>query len=308
MGDQVLDIARFGTYRSIILNTCLCSLPREIVMEMQLIRTFLSLAEVKKLSVCADLLCLTKSAVSSRIRQLEQQLGHTLFTGSHSGMVLTESGQAFYPHAVTLLRQWEQARQVLSNPARDELCIGAHPALAHDILLPWCNRIWQDNRQLKLHMVAHYSQEMISEVMAGRVDIGLIFRADITPGLVIEPVMEDQLLMVSSDPLSSMAEVLPEDYLYLDWGWGYSAAHAERLPHLEQCRVSSGHGELGLDWLLLNGGSAYLPARTARHYLESHRLFLIQDAPEFKRPIFAVYQQQTLRNTLMTDALALLVK
>lgn len=273
-------------------------------MEMQLIRTFLSLAEVKRLSVCADLLCLTKSAVSSRIKQLENQLGKNLFTGNHSGMVLTESGQAFYPHAVAMLRQWEEARQLLHHSVNDELCIGTHPALAHDILLPWSSRIWQTNKQLNIHMAAHYSQEMIGEVMAGRVDIGLIFIADSTPGLVIEAVLEDQLLMVSSTALSSITEVVPEHYLYLDWGWGYSAAHAERLPQLEQRRLSSGHGELGLDWLLSNGGVAYLPERIITPYLREKRLFLVDDAPRFKRPIFAVYQHHAQRKQLISESLS----
>lgn len=277
------------------------------MMEMQLIRTFLSLSEVKRLSLCAELLCLTKSAVSSRIKQLENQLGKPLFTGSSTGMVLTEYGQAFHPHAVALQQRWERARQeMLQDTSADHaLRLGSHPALAHDILLRWSSALWQQSHGLNIHMAAHYSLEMIAEVASGQVDIGLIFIADASAGLVIEPVMEDQLIMVSCRPLS-LGQVNAEEYLYLDWGWGYSAAHAERLPQLQQRRLSSGHGELGLDWLLLNGGSAYLPKRTVQRYLDDNRLFRVEGAPQFKRPIFAVYPSQPRNKTLIEQALTTL--
>ncbi|RTE66704.1 LysR family transcriptional regulator [Amphritea opalescens] len=277
-------------------------------MEMQLIRTFLSLAEVKRLSLCADLLCLTKSAVSSRIRQLENQLGKPLFSGSNSGMVLTKYGQSFYPHAAALQQRWEQARQEMQHNSEEiqTLRLGSHPALAHDILLRWTSYMWQADRSLNIHMAAHYSQEMINEVAIGNVDIGLIFITDATSGLTIKPVMEDRLLMVSTTAGLNIGQVDANDYLYLDWGWGYSAAHSERLPQLQQRKLSSGHGELGLDWLLLNGGTAYLPERTVHQELDNSTLFQVADAPQFKRPIYAVYPRQSNRKALIDQSLTAL--
>ena len=46
--------------------------------------------------------------------------------------------------------------------------------------------------------------------------------------------------------------------------------------------------------LLAHGGSAYLPERVARPYLEQGRLFQIAGAPEFTRPVFLVCNKTAL--------------
>ena len=273
-------------------------------MDMQSIKTFLTLAEVKRLSLCAEMLCLTKSAVSSRIKQLEMQLDQQLFERSAQGMLLTIAGQRFYQHAIAMQQRWERAKKEIkqSEDASGLLRLGAHPSLANDLLLEWGSILNQRYANLTIHLEADYSSEIVRQVAAGALDIGLIFVADATTGLIVDQVFEYKLVMVSSSA-SSLQQVKSEDYLYLDWGWGYNAAHSERLPQLENSRLSCGLAELGLPWLQKNGGTAYLPERIAAPLLDSGELFRVADAPLFKRPIFATYASDPLDQALLQNAL-----
>jgi DNA-binding transcriptional LysR family regulator len=267
------------------------------------VKTFLTLAEVKRLNECAQLLCITKSAVSSRIKQLESHLDQQLFERSSQGMALTPAGRRFYQHAQIMQQRWEHAKAdiKLSEDSLGTLRIGTHMTLARDFLYPWGSILKKQHAALTLHMSADYSREIVSQVAAGKLDIGLIFVADTTSGLVVDQVHCDSLIMVSTEKIDVKA-VHSRDYLYIDWGWGYNAAHMERLPHLQHCQQSSGLGEIGLAWLLHNGGSAYLPERIVRTYLAASSLYAVANAPVFNRPIFVTYPSEPQKPEMLNLA------
>ncbi|WP_439860038.1 LysR family transcriptional regulator [Pseudomonas sp. MBLB4136] len=273
-------------------------------MDLQAIKTFLTLADLKRLSLCAEQLCLTKSAVSTRIKLLEEQLDQQLFTRSHEGMALTPAGRQFYQHAMALQQRWQRAKRELSQRDGNAglLRLGAHPSLASDLLFKWGNALNRQAPELHLHLEADYSSEIVRQVSAGILDIGLIFVADSTAGLVVEQAGEDRLLMVANGA-TALAQVSVDNYLYIDWGWGYNAAHSERLPQLQNSRLSCGFAELGLPWLLDNGGAAYLPERQVGALLKDGTLSRVADAPEFNRPIFVTYARDALDAGLLQLAL-----
>lgn len=273
-------------------------------MDVQSIKTFLTLSECQRLGACAEQLCLTKSAVSARIKQLETQLGKPLFERGPQGMVLTQAGQRFYQHAIVMQQRWERARRDIEQ---DEvgvgmIRIGAHPSLAQDLLLAWGGLLKEHHADLSIHLEADYSKDIIRQVAAGELDAGLIYIADTLAGLVVEEVFEERLIMVSVGPCY-LEDITQENYLYLDWGWGYNAAHSELLPQLRDCRVSSGLGELGLPWLMRHGGATYLPERVAVPKLATGELCRVEAAPVFRRPVYATYASTPSDPGRLADAL-----
>jgi DNA-binding transcriptional LysR family regulator len=274
-------------------------------LDLQAIKTFLTLADLKRLSLCAEQLCLTKSAVSSRIKQLEEQLDQALFVRSHEGMSLTPAGRQFYQHAIAMQQRWQQAKRELAQQQTSSglLRLGAHPSLAGDLLFRWGSALNQRDPHLNIHLEADYSGIIARQVASGALDAGLIFINDTAAGLVVEQVAEDKLLMVSNRA-TSLAQVCTDNYLYIDWGWGYNAAHSERLPQLQSSRLTCGFAALGLPWLLDNGGCAYLPQRQVAPLLQSAALHRVADAPEFKRPIFVTYTRDAQKSLLLHVALS----
>ncbi|WP_435929768.1 LysR family transcriptional regulator [Dryocola sp. BD613] len=78
------------------------------------IRTFVSAADLNSFSAAARALNIEVSTVSRHISELEEYLQVTLFNRSTRGLTLTESGEFFYSHALQLLLQWEEARNLTS--------------------------------------------------------------------------------------------------------------------------------------------------------------------------------------------------
>lgn len=63
-------------------------------MDTELLKTFLEVSRTRHFGRAAEALYLTQSAVSFRIRQLENQLGVNLFTRHRNNIRLTTAGKA----------------------------------------------------------------------------------------------------------------------------------------------------------------------------------------------------------------------
>lgn len=78
-------------------------------MELDAVRTFVAAADAGQFQEAAAELEITQQAVSKRIATLEKDLGVRLFTRTARGAQLTIDGQAFLPHARSLLQAEERA-------------------------------------------------------------------------------------------------------------------------------------------------------------------------------------------------------
>ncbi|MFD8708305.1 LysR family transcriptional regulator [Kitasatospora sp. NPDC059648] len=78
-------------------------------MDLEAVRTFVTVVEAGQFQKAAADLAITQQAVSKRVATLERDLGVRLFTRTPRGTELTIDGQAFLPHARELLRAAERA-------------------------------------------------------------------------------------------------------------------------------------------------------------------------------------------------------
>src|SRR5688500_17963122 len=78
-------------------------------MDTEAVRSFVLAAEFGQLQRTADELGVTQQAVSKRIATLERELAVRLFTRTARGVELTVDGQAFLPHARSIVAGVERA-------------------------------------------------------------------------------------------------------------------------------------------------------------------------------------------------------
>ncbi len=77
-----------------------------------------------------------------------------------------------------------------------------------------------------------------------------------TPGLVIEPLLDERLILVATEPRAVGPGWL-EDYVLVHWGDDFQAAHARAFPDMLAPTIAVGLGAIGLRTILDNGGSGY---------------------------------------------------
>ena len=98
------------------------------MVKLELYRVFREVAEAGNISLAAENLYLSQSAVSQSVKQLEQQLGTRLFLRSPRGVTLTEDGRLLFEYvrsAMGLLETGEDKLQQSRTLQAGTLVTGA---------------------------------------------------------------------------------------------------------------------------------------------------------------------------------------
>jgi LysR family transcriptional regulator, flagellar master operon regulator len=258
-------------------------------MDTELARTFLTVVTAGNFITAADRLHVSQSTVSTRIHTLEAQLGCTLFVRNKAGTALTPAGRQFQRHASTLVRTIEQARHDIGIPRgfSGTLVVGGRIGLWEEYLLGWLPLMRAAHPEIAVRAESALEPEIMQGLVEGRIDIGVMYTPQSRPGLKVELLFEEQLILVSTDP-DSEPEPQP-GYVYVDWGPEFYARHGSYFPNFAGPPLTVNIGWLGLQHVLENGGSGYFPRRIMEPLLKTRRLHLVEKAPEFSMPAYVVY-------------------
>ena len=256
-------------------------------MDIQLVRTFQEVSRTGSFHLASERLFVTQSAVSLRIKRLEAELGQPLFARSKAGAVLTPAGERFARYAASMLRVWEGARHQVAVPDgfEDTLIIGAEHSLWPGLGLRWL-RILERLLPRTAFRTEMGSAERINGLLAdGLCDVALVYSPQMRPGLAVEAVAEDQLVLVSAEP--DFAGVTDPGYAFVDWGPDFLNVHKTQFPDLALPRLSLGLGLTALDFVMEGRRGGYFPARAVETLVEEGALHVC-DAPALPYPAFAV--------------------
>lgn len=259
-------------------------------MDTELARTFLSVVSSGNFINAAEHLNVTQSTVSVRIRALEEQLGCVLFVRNKAGTTLTPAGRLFQRHAAMLVRAVEQARQDVGVPRGFDavLAIGGRIGLWDGFLLDWLPRIREKAPHVSVRAEIGFENDLMHGLVEGRLDIAVMYTPQRRPGLAVEALFDERLVLVSGG--TERFRALDRRYIYIDWGPEFYAKHAASFPDFAGPAMTTNVGWLGLRHILGRGGSGYFPVRLVRPYLDSGQLIRVSGAPEFTLPAYAVHR------------------
>jgi DNA-binding transcriptional LysR family regulator len=260
-------------------------------MDIEQARTFLAIAAHGSFLEAASRLHVTQSTVSARIQHLEADLGARLFVRNRAGASLTPAGRRFLQHAKTLVLTVEQARHDVGLPSRfrASIRIGGRIALWEGLLPRWVGWMRHAAADVSIRSEIGFEEDLMRRLIEGTLDIGLMYTPGHAPGLVVEHLFDETLVLVSSRRDTRWPD---EDYIYVEWGPGFYAKHRESYPDLERPAQVVNIGWLGVQLILANGGCCFLPIRMARPFIDDGRLFMVSAGPEFTQPAYMVFPRE----------------
>ena len=257
-------------------------------MDTELARTFLAVVAAGSFVKASERLFVTQSTVSARIQALEDYLRCQLFVRNKGGTTLTPAGRQFQKHATSLMRTIEQARQDVGVPPgyRGFLTIGGRIGIWESLLLKTLARIRAAAPDIALRAEIGLEEDLMLGLVEGRVDIGVMYTPQSRPGLNVETLVQEELVLVSTDAADS--ELPGPGYVYVDWGPEFQAKHSASFPEFAGPGLSTNVGWLGLQQILDVGGSGYFPRRLVARHIATGRLRQLP-APVFRLPTYLVY-------------------
>lgn len=273
-------------------------------MDIQLARTFLAVIASGNFIAAAASLHVTQSAVSLRIKRLEEQLGQTLFERGKGGVTLTPAGRRFERFAVSMVRVWREAKHQVAVPDgyRETLLIGGQYSLLPRFVMRWLDRLENALPDHAFRVEAGMPERLMRLLLEGGLDMAVMYTPQLRPGFAVERLFDEELILVAADP--DYGPGLDERYVFMDWGPEFSAAHAASWPDVETPRITYAVGSLGLNAIIRRGRAAYFPARVAREEIAAGRLHPVAGTPTFSFPCYVIHNlalPETTRDTALKE-------
>ena len=158
-------------------------------MEFYQLTYFLAAAQTQNFRKAAELCLVAQSALSRQIAALEDELEVALFTRHKKRVTLTAAGQEFAQYVSNAMEQLQQGQQFLGElqaGQRGTIMIGCIESLATAFLPSLFATFRQRYPHIRLKVRVNHTDELITAVEQGEVELGLI----------LDPRQHSELLIV----------------------------------------------------------------------------------------------------------------
>ena len=144
-------------------------------MELRVLRYFLAVCEEKNISKAANSLHISQPSLSRQLKNLEEELGVTLFYRGHQEITLTQEGYYLQEHAEEIISLANKTQQNLkhSKIISGELYIGAGESIAIKRVMDIVNNIVKNYPQVKIHVFNGNSSMIEGKIERGILDFGI---------------------------------------------------------------------------------------------------------------------------------------
>jgi LysR family transcriptional regulator, nitrogen assimilation regulatory protein len=169
-------------------------------MELKQLEYFRHVAELGSFTRAASFLSIVQPALSRQVRQLEIELGQSLFERNGRGVILTDAGSRLLEHARGILTQIGRARQELEeqrNGDSGHITLGLPPSLGRSVTVPLVKAFNSLLPNVRLATVEGLSAYVLEWLNVGRVDCALVYNATASPSMDLQPLLDDQLFLIA---------------------------------------------------------------------------------------------------------------
>ncbi|PHI36704.1 LysR family transcriptional regulator [Pseudoalteromonas sp. GCY] len=262
-------------------------------MDIDLLKTFVEVVKTRHFGRAAENLYITQSAVSFRIRQLEQSLGVNLFIRQRNNIQLTAPGERLLPHAKMILTGMQRAKVdvALANNMHKQLSLSGTANIWDAFLQFGINHIVSAMPGVSLVAEVKAQQESTRLLLERTLDLAVLFDPPKVDELVVKPISDLAIIPVSTFDNATKEDFFDNQYVYVDWGTAFSLWHAKQFTGATPPYFRTSTGRIALDLILQCGGSAFMPEALALESIEAGRLTQVDEVESNSREIFVAYHK-----------------
>ena len=276
-------------------------------MNIDYLRTFLTLAENGSFSETAKEHIVVQSTVSSRIQELEKELGQSHFIRSYNHAELTLAGQAFLEYAKNIVELENRAidRIGLVGQFSERLTIGTVYAFHKCYLVQGTRRFLEKHSDISVRIEFGHSRHIISAMHQGKIDIGYSHHPFRHTGFQCDLVCEDEIILVTSKQPTDLNECITlkdmETLRIYNSNFLYADTHNRIFSRYKAFQLDIDIGENIVPYLLNDDGYAFVPRKMVEQELSNESLFevtiLNEEIPSMKN--YVIYKPTSPKRKLI---------
>jgi LysR family nitrogen assimilation transcriptional regulator len=169
-------------------------------MELRQLESLVAIADSGSFSRAAIALDLAQPSLSRQIALLEAELGQRLLVRTGRGVAPTPAGEALLVHAREMLDSARRARDELRDMSASpsgRVVVGMPPRVALGLSAPLVQGFRERFPRAVITVLEGLSHSLRESLIAGRLDMALLFDPPPSPQLRFERLMRERLLLVA---------------------------------------------------------------------------------------------------------------
>ncbi len=147
-------------------------------MDIRTMQYYLAVIREGTISAAAQALHVAQPSLSRQMKELEEELGTTLFVRGNRKITLTEEGMVLRKRAeemVRLMQITEEEITQVKNRITGSVRIGAGESQAFHYLARAASALSEDYPEIRFHVTSGDTQDLMDELNNGLIDFALIF-------------------------------------------------------------------------------------------------------------------------------------
>ncbi len=168
-------------------------------LEIRHFKYFLSVAEELHFRKAADRLYISQPGLSRQIKQLESELGVTLFTRNNRKVELTATGEFLAKEISTWMNSLDQLLEktrLIDSGTHGTLKLGYVGSAMQKIIPSLLNSLLKDYPQIKFTLDEMDNPSQITSLINNTIDLGFVRQSEVPSSLEILPVLTESFCLV----------------------------------------------------------------------------------------------------------------
>jgi LysR family transcriptional regulator, nitrogen assimilation regulatory protein len=170
-------------------------------LDLKRLRYFVCIGELGSFTLAARRLGVAQPALSRHIRQLETECGAPLLRRNGRGAQLSELGRFVYEQARLLLEQMDRLESGLmanKGAPAGNVVVGMPPSVCMILVEPLFHRVRQKFPGIRLHICEGFSGDVREWLVAGRLDIGVLYHSGRAPNLIGSHLLVEDMFLCTA--------------------------------------------------------------------------------------------------------------
>ena len=167
-------------------------------MDLNKLKTFYILAQVKNYSRCAEKQCVTQSAVSHAVKNLEDSMGLTLVEKKRNGFALTEEGRILFQSCQKIFAEVDKVHDVLmvSRNYPERICLGSTVEFGVSVLIKGMEDFFE--KHPAIHVDFTLSNDLLQRLLDDELDLIIDCKPHVRPDLESIILFREEYVVVAS--------------------------------------------------------------------------------------------------------------
>lgn len=247
-------------------------------MDISKIKTFLTIVETMSLSKASDKLFVSQSTISTRLSNLEKELGVPLIKRQpgKKTVELTPKGEEFIDIAKRWMYVEKDTTAWITKDPYYRLNIGSIDSLNIYFLPNLYKDLVESNTSLTIKISSHSSVQLFTALESYEIDIALASRLVRNNSLLSEPIFSEGMVLISSSIYSNYYDVVhPQDLdvkneIFIDWGPDLQIWHDYWWDPTDPTKITVDTAGLMLKFINIPESWAIVPSTIAHDFLAFH--------------------------------------